>query len=60
LETVPYDELRFNEKEDAIEKLQNAASGKYDHLKPDLKKHIEKFSIESFQRGILRKIESSS
>jgi len=60
IETVPYDELRFNEKEDAIEKLQNAASGKYDYLKPNLKKHIEKFSIESYQKGMLKELESLS
>ena len=60
LETVPFNELRFNEKKDAIEKLQNAASGKYDYLKPKLKKHIEKFSIESYQKGMLTKIESLS
>ena len=60
METVPYDELRFNEKEDAIEKLQNAASGKYDYLKPNLKKHIEKFSIEAYQKGMLMKLESLS
>lgn len=60
LETVPYDVLRFNEKGDAIEKLQKAASGNYDHLKPNLKKHIEKFSIESFQKGMVKELESSS
>jgi len=60
LETVPFDELRFNEKEDAIEKLQNASSGKYDYLKPNLKKHIEKFSTKSFQKGMLRELESLS
>jgi len=60
LDTVPYDELRFNEKEDAIEKLQNAASGKYDYLKPNLKNHIKKFSIEAYQKDMLLNLDSIS
>ena len=59
-ETVPFEELRYDTKEQAIEKLQNAISGKYDHLMPELKKHVEKFSIEAFQSGILNELQAHS
>lgn len=55
-ETVPFEDLRYNGKDDAVKKLQNAVSGKYDHLKDELKKHIQKFSVESFQENMLTKI----
>lgn len=58
VETVPFDVLRFKEKEDAIVKLTDAMNGKYDYLRPILKKHIEKFSIENFQKSMLNEIES--
>ena len=58
LETVPFETLRFNDKEDAIKKLQYAISGKYDHMRMELKKHIEKFSIKSFQENMLREIQN--
>lgn len=57
-ETVPFEELRFNGKDDAVKKLQEAVSGKYDHLRDGLKKHIQKFSIESFQEKMLEHIEN--
>lgn len=57
-ETVPFDTLRFKDKEDAIDKLKDAINGKYDHLIPSLRDHIEKFSIENFQNSMLREIES--
>jgi glycosyltransferase involved in cell wall biosynthesis len=52
-ETVPFEELRFNGKEDAIKKLQEAIAGKYDHLKGKLKEQIQKFSAEKFQENML-------
>jgi glycosyltransferase involved in cell wall biosynthesis len=58
IETVPFDVLRFKEKEDAIVKLEDAMNGKYDYLRPILRKHIEKFSIENFQNSMLKEIES--
>ncbi|MGC1709146.1 MAG: glycosyltransferase family 4 protein [Nitrosotalea sp.] len=58
VETVPFDVLRFKGKEDAIAKLKDAMDGKYDHLRPILRKHIEKFSIENFQNSMLKEIES--
>ena len=57
-ETVPFEELRYNGKDDAVQKLQNAMSGKYDHLRNDLKNHIQKFSAESFQKKMLEQINS--
>lgn len=58
VETIPFDVLRFKEKEDAVDKLKNAMEGKYDHLRPMLKKHIENFSIENFQNSMLKEIEA--
>lgn len=58
LETVPFDSLRFNDKEDAITKLQDAISGKYDYLRQELKNHIKKFSIKSFQESMLGEIQN--
>lgn len=55
-ETVPFEELRYNGKDDASKKLQDAMSGKYDHLRNDLKNHIQKFSAESFQEKMLGQI----
>jgi len=57
-ETVPFEELRYNGKDDAVQKLQDAVSGKYDHLRNDLKNHIQKFSAESFQENMLEQINS--
>lgn len=57
-ETVPYEELRYEGKEDAIEKIQNASNGKYDYLKPMLKNHIQKFSKSEFQKNIIAVLES--
>lgn len=57
VETVPFDVLRFKEKDDAITKLKDAMNGKFDYLKPILRKHIERFSIENFQNSMLKEIE---
>ncbi|MDE1726152.1 MAG: glycosyltransferase family 4 protein [Thaumarchaeota archaeon] len=57
-ETVPIDALRFKDKEDAVNKLKDALGGKYDHLKPMLRQYIEKFSVENFQKELLKEIES--
>ncbi len=55
-ETVPFEELRYNGKDDAVQKLQEAISGKYDYLRKDLKNHIQKFSSKSFQENMLDQI----
>ncbi len=55
-ETVPFEELRYSGKDDASKKLQNAMSGKYDHLRNDLKNHIQKFSVKSFQEKMIEQI----
>ena len=57
-ETVPFSELRFDNEIDAIEKLRNAASGKFDYLLEKLEKHIENFSKEIFQAKMLKEIEN--
>lgn len=59
VETIPFNVLRFREKEDAINKLEDAIGGKFDHLRPLLRKHIEKFSIENFQNSMLKEIETT-
>jgi len=56
IETVPYEELRFNNLDDAVEKIQSAINGKYDALKPKLKEHINQFSEEKFQEKMLKNI----
>jgi len=58
LETVPFSELRFDNEIDAVEKLRNAASGKFDYLLEKLKKHKENFSKEIFQSKMLKEIEN--
>jgi len=57
-ETVPFSELRFDNEIDAIEKIRNAASGKFDYLLEKLKKHKENFSKEIFQAKMLKEIEN--
>ncbi|HSA76900.1 MAG TPA: glycosyltransferase [Nitrosarchaeum sp.] len=44
-ETVPFPELRYkpNSLDDAIKKIQDAIDGKFDHLLPELKNHVERF-----------------
>ena len=59
-ETVPIDILRFKDKEDAVTKLKDSLEGKYDHLRPILKQHIEKFAVENFQKELLKEIESTN
>jgi len=58
-ETVPFRSLRFEDKDEAIKKLQLAVSGEFDYLRPELRKHIEKFSIQIFQERMLNEIEGS-
>jgi len=60
LETVPFDILRFNDKEEAISKIQSALNGEYDHLRIKLKKTIANFSEEVFQRSMIKKINEFS
>jgi len=51
-ETVPYEELRFipDNVEDAIKKLNDAISGKFDHLTDALKMHILTFDDDNFKK----------
>ena len=58
VDTVPFEELRFNNKSEAIEKLRHAMNGEFDHLKEKLKHHIENFSEETFQKKMIEEIES--
>ena len=52
-ETVPFEELRFKNKEEAVQMLKHAVNGDYDHLRNDLRIHIGKFSVDVFQKGML-------
>jgi len=56
-ETVPFPELRFENKSDAVEKLKKAIDGEYDYLRPELKKHVVQFSEKKFQEQMIREIE---
>jgi len=56
-ETVPFPELRFENKSDAVEKLKKALDGEYDYLRPELKKHVVQFSEKKFQEQMIREIE---
>ena len=58
-ETVPFEELRYKENDvnDAIIKISNATSGKYDEFLPSLKEHIKKFQTKEFQKKMLELIE---
>ena len=61
-ETVPFEELRYkeNEIEDAVKKINYAMEGKFDEFLPKLLSHIEKFSIEIFQKNIINLLENKS
>ena len=52
-ETVPFEELRYKDDEDAVKKINDAMCGKFDDLRPKLFKHIQKFSNEIFQKNII-------
>lgn len=52
-ETVPFSELRYNDKDDALRKINNAIMGNYDSLKSKLFQHIKQFSEESFQNRMI-------
>jgi len=56
-ETVPFDELRYKNNEDAIIKINDAIDGKFDQLLPKLSIHIKRFSNEIFQKKIIELIE---
>jgi len=58
-ETVPFSELRFNDKDEALKKINDAILGKYDSLKAELFQHIKQFSEEIFQKNILELIDQS-
>ena len=61
-ETVPFEELRYreNDMEDAKNKIESAINGKFDSFLPQLKQHINKFSVEKFQLSMIRHIENIS
>jgi glycosyltransferase involved in cell wall biosynthesis len=59
-ETVPFEELRYKEDdmEEAIDKINSALNGKYDHYLPELKNHIKKFEKDRFQKEMTSLIDS--
>jgi len=56
IETVPFKVLRYDNKKDAMKKIQGAIEGEFDYLLPKLKEHIIKFSKERFQNEIIQQI----
>jgi glycosyltransferase involved in cell wall biosynthesis len=58
-ETVPFEELRYKDNEDAVKKISDAMHGKFDDLQPKLFKHIQKFSSETFQKNIIELIKKN-
>ena len=59
-ETVPFDELRYGTEEEAAQIVQAALDGRYDHLLPSLRDHIQRFSEDAFQDAMIRIIEGDS
>jgi len=53
-ETVPFEELRYKDEDEAVEKINDAISGKFNELRPKLFKHIQKFSSKNFQEDMLK------
>ena len=60
VETVPFDELRFDTEEEAAAKVRAAADGRYDGYLPRLAEHAEKFSEEAFAGRLLRMVEGQA
>ena len=52
-ETVPFSEFRYNDKNEAVKKINDAIIGNYDSLRPKLFQHIKQFSEESFQNKMM-------
>ena len=57
VETVPFDELRFDTEDEAAAKVRAAADGRYDGYLPRLAEHAEKFSEEAFAGNLLQMVE---
>ncbi len=57
-ETVPFEELRYKNNEDAVKKINDVMEGKFDDFLPKLSVHIKKFSKEIFQKNIIELINS--
>jgi len=51
-ETVPFGELRYNTKSEAIDKVRNALNGYYDYIIPILQDHIQQFDVSKFNHEI--------
>lgn len=51
-EGIPYDELRFSSKNEAVEKLRDLSRKNLDKLRTDLQKYIKKFDEEVFKNKI--------
>ena len=57
VETVPFEELRFDTEEEAAAKVRAAADGAYDGYLPRLAEHASKFSEEAFAERVLQLVE---
>jgi len=60
IETVPFDELRYNTKAHAITKIQKALNGDYDFLLPRLQEHIQQFDVSRFTYEITKLLGNSN
>ena len=58
-ETVPFAELRYGTEEEAARIVRGALDGRYDHLLPGLRDHVQGFSEEAFQEAMLGIVEGS-
>jgi len=58
IETVPFDELRYNSVAEGTVKVSNALEGKYDYYLPKLQEHIQQFDISRFKHEITKLIEN--
>ena len=57
LETVPFDELRYDSEKEAADKILAALDGRYDGLLASLRNHVRRFSEGAFQEGMMGIIE---
>jgi len=57
-EIVRFPELRFRTQDELDSKVLAALTGDYDHIRPELQWHIQKFDEPQFQESFLRTIET--
>lgn len=53
-ETVPFNELRFDDKESAKQAIKDAVDGKFNYLKNDLLNHAKQFDNKVFRKKLVQ------